>query len=527
VVGFTNAVAGTCGNVYGNYIFGDDTNGFLNPGGGDIAVVQNSEFFPWLVQGSSYSSISWPVTAMANNGSGAIRLTVSKVTVGTITNVGFLDAPSGFSASANVPANYAALYGAGGITSANGNVQLTIVDDTHADVVGSTYSGSYTSGGTLAISAQLRTGTAFKDSGSTGTNFVGDFSFGYHTHMLFSTGSFNPIVTADRCDGPGLDATSICYDVEANAQNVYIQSNFASGHMTGTKVNTSWTGGANTLIAPKTASVVTAGFTNSNYYGLDMEAGSLDVIGGGIYNTIYIADGAGLLYLSGVYNANTFSYQSAGDAAKVTNVGPNVSGAWGASTLNGALTVGAASAADFVFTGGASIATLGITGTIAGTALRISDGNGTLLQVTQSASVAQANYFSIQAAPTLASPAMSSVGANTNIGMVFATKGNGTVFLQGDLGISGNYMPTAVPCGGTGTVNGYNSAFTVTQGATASASCTIIPGAVFSSNPVCTVTPGQLTGGAPAIVATTGTIVITEPTATTGGVFSVHCIVNS
>jgi hypothetical protein len=68
------------------------------------------------------------VTAVTNNGSGLIRLTLNtanglitsqRVTVGSV----------------------------GGVTSANGNWSITVVNTTQIDLQGSTFSGSYTSGG--------------------------------------------------------------------------------------------------------------------------------------------------------------------------------------------------------------------------------------------------------------------------------------------------------------------------------------------------------------------------------------------
>lgn len=68
------------------------------------------------------------ITGAANNGSGAIRITT---------------AANGFKAS-----NRITIAGVGGTTEANGNWSITIISTTQFDLVGSTFSNAYTSGGT-------------------------------------------------------------------------------------------------------------------------------------------------------------------------------------------------------------------------------------------------------------------------------------------------------------------------------------------------------------------------------------------
>jgi len=68
------------------------------------------------------------ITGAANNGSGAIRITT---------------AANGFKAS-----NRITIAGVGGTTEANGNWSITIISTTQFDLVGSTFTNAYTSGGT-------------------------------------------------------------------------------------------------------------------------------------------------------------------------------------------------------------------------------------------------------------------------------------------------------------------------------------------------------------------------------------------
>jgi hypothetical protein len=96
------------------------------------------------------------ITGAANNGSGAIRLTVS-TTVGMSTaaqqtvygvwNVTQIQGTAPFLAAINNKQNTA--------NSAFGTWPITIIDGTHVDLVGSTFAGSYTSGGFLGANIEL------------------------------------------------------------------------------------------------------------------------------------------------------------------------------------------------------------------------------------------------------------------------------------------------------------------------------------------------------------------------------------
>jgi len=76
------------------------------------------------------------ITGAANNGSGAIRLTVS--------------ASGSFSTN-----DVCTVAGVTGTTEANGAWVITVIDGTHVDLVGSTFTNAYVSGGTLTRSANV------------------------------------------------------------------------------------------------------------------------------------------------------------------------------------------------------------------------------------------------------------------------------------------------------------------------------------------------------------------------------------
>jgi hypothetical protein len=78
------------------------------------------------------------ITGAANNGSGLIRLTISGLTAGT--------GPS--NTNLNVE-NSVEVYGVTGTTEANGNWRFNIINSTHIDLIGSTFTNVYVSGGAI------------------------------------------------------------------------------------------------------------------------------------------------------------------------------------------------------------------------------------------------------------------------------------------------------------------------------------------------------------------------------------------
>lgn len=74
------------------------------------------------------------VLGAANNGAGKIRLTLDAVS-----NSDFAIAGQ----------NFIVVYGVEGTTEANGTWQVTIIDPTHIDLIGSTFTNAYTSGGNI------------------------------------------------------------------------------------------------------------------------------------------------------------------------------------------------------------------------------------------------------------------------------------------------------------------------------------------------------------------------------------------
>jgi hypothetical protein len=131
VVGF-----GTCFSVSGHarpyidHFYGDCINGFALDGVHDVGVIQNFEFWPFYVHNSAWAVTTYAVSGAADNGSGAIRLTIP-------TNI-------------LVTGDTVQVSAVGGFTGANNRWVATVVDGTHIDLQGSQSApetiGTWTSG---------------------------------------------------------------------------------------------------------------------------------------------------------------------------------------------------------------------------------------------------------------------------------------------------------------------------------------------------------------------------------------------
>lgn len=115
-------------------------------------------FFPILMQGEFLLGVSQSgltlenldaiaptpltITGAANNGSGAIRLTLSAESNANFTILG---------------QNTIEVYGVQGTVEANGNWSFTVVDSTHIDLIGSSFAHAYTGGGQIGGSLDALT----------------------------------------------------------------------------------------------------------------------------------------------------------------------------------------------------------------------------------------------------------------------------------------------------------------------------------------------------------------------------------
>jgi hypothetical protein len=132
---FINAPAGTFSIIscahHGNGKFIDNLNGSClisacQSYNGKIAGYHG----PLDIRASDFNTLNpQPVTGAANNGSGLMRLTVPT--------------------SSFITGDQVVVKSIGGVPTANGTWIITVIDKTHMDLQGSSFAGSYTSGGTV------------------------------------------------------------------------------------------------------------------------------------------------------------------------------------------------------------------------------------------------------------------------------------------------------------------------------------------------------------------------------------------
>lgn len=92
------------------------------------------------------------VTHAANNGSGAIRLTISGQPASWTYGLADTTHSAGQAGTTNLSnssQNTVEVYGVTGTTEANGNWKYTYIDSTHIDLIGSTFTNAYVSGGSI------------------------------------------------------------------------------------------------------------------------------------------------------------------------------------------------------------------------------------------------------------------------------------------------------------------------------------------------------------------------------------------
>ena len=161
------------------------------------------------------------VTGAANNGSGLIRLTVS----------GYGKNPNGGSSATSglVTGDIANVTNVGGTTEANGNQwTITVVDGTHIDLQGSTFTNAYTSGGYVGVNGKdapvcLKNTNGFYSSNA---GYWG-YSGGNHPSAVVvdSTGSTNIVVVGNSSPQGGT----------SSSLNGYTQS-FGNWHNSGNTI---------------------------------------------------------------------------------------------------------------------------------------------------------------------------------------------------------------------------------------------------------------------------------------------------
>ena len=201
------------------HIRGDNTAGLYITGMFDWGWADDIEWNPFLAPSVGSQTPSSIVTGATNNGSGAIRLSVSSTTP-------------------FVTGNSLIVYGVTGSVPANGRWPVTVINGTQIDLVGSTYSGSYTSGGTVVLNTETRSGAAYAIDTSASPLLTQISELGYDTGLYIGHGAQWVKVegySQDTYNIPDPGVTAI--DIESDAFAPSIDINYIGG-FTPIKVNT-------------------------------------------------------------------------------------------------------------------------------------------------------------------------------------------------------------------------------------------------------------------------------------------------
>lgn len=144
------------------------------------------------------------ITGAANNGSGAVRLTVA-------------------SAATMASGRKMHIVGVGGVSGANGTFVITVIDSTHVDLVGSAFTGTYTSGGTIYGRYPAQSGGAYGDHvGARQDDAVGKHAHGYYQNASKNVGAGSGTSGSDNQSKTLTDDYSSTIAAETMVRNVGI-----------------------------------------------------------------------------------------------------------------------------------------------------------------------------------------------------------------------------------------------------------------------------------------------------------------
>ncbi|MBU8538754.1 glycosyl hydrolase family 28-related protein [Falsiroseomonas tokyonensis] len=140
---------------------GDNRNGIYLSNTRDISRIHDVHFWPFLTGNiGGISLYQRALAAVANNGSGAVRITTT-------------------TAHGLVTGDLVNTFGIGGVPPANGRFTVTVIDSTRIDLQGSSFSGSWAGSGSLSVWNNRRLGTAFRVEVSDVAEFINCFCYGY------------------------------------------------------------------------------------------------------------------------------------------------------------------------------------------------------------------------------------------------------------------------------------------------------------------------------------------------------------
>jgi hypothetical protein len=283
ILGFDTAIEAVLSQrVSISDIAADCTNGIVLRESYDVTRVRDVHLWPFVTGNLAGISIAtFSVAAVANAG-GLVRVTTS--------------APHGL-----VAGDIVYVTDVGGVAAANGKWTVAVPSPTQLDLVGSAFSGAYTSGGRVAVWPNRRTGTGFRVDTCDAVELRGCFSYGHQTGFRIEGSSMaTQLMTCGYDDRADIRDTST---VALSIGGTSYRTKWVGGYMfsTGTSIvaDSAEGGGQNHHV------IAGAQISGGHVRAVEMRRGGLTISGcdftGGLSGTAraWIADTAGTLTIVG------------------------------------------------------------------------------------------------------------------------------------------------------------------------------------------------------------------------------------
>lgn len=283
ILGFNTAIEAILSQrVSISDIAADCTNGVILRESYDVSRVRDVHLWPFVTGNLAGISIAtFNVTGAASAG-GQVRVTTS--------------APHGL-----IAGDVVHVTDVGGITAANGRWTVAVPSATQLDLVGSAFSGTYTSGGRVAVWPNRRNGTGFRVDTCDAVELRGCFTYGHQTGFRIEGSSMaTQLMTCGYDDRADIRDTST---VALSIGGTSFRTKWVGGYMfsTGTSVvaDSAEAGGQNHHV------IAGAQVSGGHFRAVEMRRGGLTISGcdftGGVTGTAraWIADTAGTLTIVG------------------------------------------------------------------------------------------------------------------------------------------------------------------------------------------------------------------------------------
>jgi hypothetical protein len=263
-------------------IMADCTNGIVMRESYDVSRIRDVHFWPFVTGNlDNISLVTFAVAAVVNAG-GLVRVTTAS--------------PHGL-----VSGDVVYVTDVGGVAAANGKWTVGVVSPTQLDLAGSSFSGSYTSGGRVAVWPNRRSGTGFRIDTCDAVELRGCFTYGHQTGFRIEGSSMaTQLMTCGYDDRADIRDTST---VALSIGGTSFRTKWVGGYMfsTGTSIiaDSAEAGGQNHH------TIAGAQISGGHVRAIEMRRGGLTITGcditGGLVNSarVWIADTAGTLAILG------------------------------------------------------------------------------------------------------------------------------------------------------------------------------------------------------------------------------------